>query len=70
MRSAAAIVIAHFLNGPLTRGIALANFLMSMYALWAYTTKVGGNDGPFLSSAVLPSSSKHECFWPCCVCFV
>lgn len=40
MRSAANLVVAHVLRSQLL-GFALANFLLSMYALWACITKVG-----------------------------
>lgn len=39
MRSAANLVFAHFLKNHLL-GFVLANFLVSMYALWACLTKV------------------------------
>lgn len=39
MRSAANLVFAHFLKSHLL-GFVLANFLVSMYALWACLTKV------------------------------
>lgn len=40
VRSAANLVVAHVLRSQLL-GFALANFLLSMYALWACITKVG-----------------------------